>query len=78
MNYKESDLTQWHSGKTKPKHIGVYEREDVGGNYYNYWSGKYWCYGHKILEYIVEGLHTGELNKHEEQNKPWRGLRRKP
>jgi hypothetical protein len=63
-------LSQWHDGKVKPVHIGVYERKD---GWFNYFDGKHWMRGSDAPHLADRsGMFCGQA--HENQKIKWRGI----
>lgn len=65
-------LSQWHSGKVKPVHVGVYEvQPSQEYKYYSWFDGKIWR-GHWL------SIDTAFENKYYEyegsKTKNWRGI----
>lgn len=74
MKYTEKDFTQWHDGKTKPVHVGVYQK----GKFFSYWTGKIWNpLGGTVADAYLLRLAYPEFQSCSSHN-PWRGLRVKP
>lgn len=69
------DITDWFGPKTKPRRIGVYQRDYGNGrHWYSYWNGSYWgylCafYNHAVTQRFSESIY---------QELPWRGYTRNP
>ena len=68
-------LSPWHSEKTKPVHVGMYEVKDFGkGDRIEYavWVNGSWCLAsarQDIAESFHESKHVAWI-----QNKQWRGI----
>jgi hypothetical protein len=67
-------LSQWHDGKDKPVHIGVYESDDAKGlgynkHWYRFWDGKAWMNG---SPYINISYKNRSISVY--QDWPWRGI----
>jgi len=63
-------LSQWHLGKIKPVHVGVYERKfRIDKQSFSFWDGKKWsvCSGFTYV-HINRTLLSGY------QNLKWRGI----
>ncbi len=71
---KTYKLTQWHDGKIKPVHVGVYQRFIFLDTYaYSFWNGYKWrAYRATIGAAEIENV----ISIH--QNLRWRGLVVKP
>ena len=64
-------LSQWHSCKVKPVHIGVYEfTPDPHNKWYRMWDGKSWRFG--ATKRSVAALETMTLS--EVVGEKWRGI----
>ena len=66
-------LSQWHDGKVKPVHVGVYERyPDMKETFYNYFDGTFWHWG----SLSIDNAYNREINPaiHDEQYCLWRGI----
>ena len=63
-------LSQWHLGKIKPVHVGVYERKfRIDKQSFSFWDGKKWsvCSGFASV-HITRNLLSNF------QNLKWRGI----
>lgn len=49
------NLSTWFPAHTTPVHVGVYEVLWLNGDvYYNYWTGKNWCWGDSTPDEAVK------------------------
>ena len=71
-------LTQWHDGKVKPVHKGIYERNTFNGKpkSYSYFDGNFWRpYAHTIGAALTNSK-CNWISSY--QDSRWRGLAIKP
>jgi len=69
-------LTQWHSGKVKPVHIGVYEVQPSDKHkYYSYFDGNKWRGHWWTIEHAYEKKSWQYVSS---ETTKWRGLAEKP
>lgn len=64
-------LSQWHYGKVKPVHVGVYETDsEANGDRkcYQYWDGTYWGWCCKNPDDYLPNSTSRYQNPH------WRGI----
>lgn len=77
MSAKKLQLTPWHNGNVRPKHIGVYERKlwknVIFSNWKNVrfskWNGRFWIVGGCSVEHALIQRAISSI-----QNIPWRGI----
>jgi len=77
---KKLKLSQWHDGKTKPKHIGWYQRNWYKYNnfydlpdYYAWWDGKKWSYSSSDFTICMMNKRHGGYD-HTQDKVEWRGV----
>lgn len=71
---KDSDLTPWFDGNTKPVRVGVYQRSYHQGIFcFSYWHGSGWGFNELSPELAAKTTDRSFC-----QYLPWRGLAKDP